>query len=400
MVSHDPSSNRTPATIALVCPDGYSVLLFCKGIIAALADTGWARILVLTDVGEHRGEIEALGTECIDIPVSRFIDPLGDLRYVYALTRSFRRERCDAVLNFSTKPNILGSIAARIAGCRIMVSHVVGLGSTFASGKSVKHVATRSLMRLLYRLACRVSTRVWFTNPADRAYFIRTGLVDLRKTILTRSYLDTVEYSASPGDSAAVATLRAELSLGPDKVVVLMVARLIWPKGVGEFAEAAKLLRDRRPECEFLLVAPPEPPSPQTIAEETVREFETDRNFQWLGFRRDMRFLYALCDIAVLPTYYKEGGYPRALLEPMSMGKPLVTTTSEDCRATVDEGRNGFLVPPRDGAALAAAIERLAASPELRWEFGRHSRTKAVSEFDERSILRGAMREAGLGRTE
>jgi N,N'-diacetylbacillosaminyl-diphospho-undecaprenol alpha-1,3-N-acetylgalactosaminyltransferase len=383
-------------TVALICPDGHSVLLFCKGIIAALREAGWDRVLVITDAGSYRGEIEALGVDCADVPISRFTDLAADLRYIASLRRILARERCEAVLNFSTKPNIFGAMAAKLAGCRTIVSHVVGLGATFLPDPALSARMMRSIMRLLYRLSSHFSSRVWFTNPTDRAYFVDSGLVAERKTMLTRNYLDTLYYSASMEDERDVDALRRELSLDRGRTVVLMVARLIWPKGIREFAGAAELLRARRPECHFLLVAPPEPPSSQTVPVATVKSYEAEGNFTWLGFRRDVRRLYALCDIAVLPTYYKEGGYPRALLEPMSMGKPLVASTSDDCRGTVDEGRNGFLVPPRDAHALADAIEKLAADPDLRREFGRNSRAKAVAEFDERIILHDAIREAGL----
>lgn len=383
-------------TIALVCPDGFSVLLFCKGIIAALREGGWTRVLVVTEVGSHRAELDALGVECVDVAISRFVDPVADVRYVAELLRVFKQERCDAVLNFSTKPNVYGAIAARLAGVERIVSHVVGLGATFLPDGRIRSRIMRSVMRQLYRASSRISRFMWFTNRTDRAYFVETGLVDEARTILTRNYLDTAYYSIGTESAEDVVALRRELGFEPDDVVVLMVARLIWPKGVGEFAGAAALLDDRCPKCRFVLVAPPEPPSPTTVPAGTVREYERGGNFQWLGFRRDVRRLYAACDIAVLPTYYKEGGYPRALLEPMSMGRPLITTTSEDCRGTVDEGQNGLLVPPRDASALASAIETLANDPSLRAAFGAHSRAKAIGEFEERAILSGALHSSGL----
>jgi glycosyltransferase involved in cell wall biosynthesis len=383
-------------TAALVCPDGISVLLFCKGIIAGLRDAGYSRVLVVTDVGSHGAEIQSLGADYVDVPVARFVDPMGDLKYFASLIRVFRRERCDAVLNFSTKPNIYGAVAARLAGIPRVVNHVVGLGAPFVADPTLSSRVFRAVMRVLYRVSMRLSDRVWFTNRNDLAFFSQAGIVDKDRAILTRNYLDTTYYAPTQEPPESVDALRRELQISSDAVVVLMVARLIWPKGIAEFAEAARLLRNRCPQCRLLLVAPPEPSGRQTVPVERVREFERRGNFNWLGFRRDVRALYALCDIAVLPTYYKEGGYPRALLEPMSMGKPLITTTSEDCRDTVEEGRNGLLVPPRDAESLANAIEWLARDPALRRAFGEHSRIKAVTQFEERVIISGALRSAGL----
>ena len=118
-------------TIALVCPDGFSILLFCRGIIGELQRLPGARVLVVTDPGEHAAEIETLGVRLAMVPISRFIDPLADLRYVRDLRRVFLEERCDVVLNFSTKPNLYGAVAARLARVPHVVTHVVGLGASF-----------------------------------------------------------------------------------------------------------------------------------------------------------------------------------------------------------------------------------------------------------------------------
>lgn len=383
-------------TIALVAPDGLTVVLFCLAFIDALKAGGRSKVIVVADVGPHRAELEALGVECVDVPMSRFIDPLSDARYVATLRSVFKRYGCDAVVSHSTKPNVYAPIAARMAGVPRVVNHVVGLGATFVPDGSLKSAVMRRVLLGLYCIACSKCDRVWFTNPADREFFVRAGVVPAEKTILTRNYLDTEFWTMGNVPPDSIAALRLELGITANAPVVLMVARLIRSKGVVEFAQAAHLLREKHPAARFLLVAPEQPPSAQTIAPETIHELEREGNFRWLGFRPDVRRLYALCDLAVLPTYYKEGGYPRALLEPMSLGKPLVTTTSEDCRATVDEGRNGFLVPPRDANALADAIDRLLSDASLRSRFGEHSRRKAVAEFDERPIVTGALRAAGL----
>jgi len=97
--------------------------------------------------------------------------------------------------------------------------------------------------------------------------------------------------------------------------------------------------------------------------------------------------------LAVLPTYYREGGFPRGLTEPMAMGKPVITTESVHCRGTVDEGKNGYLVPIKNAKALAAAIEKLMIDDDKRTRFGRYSREKAVREFDEKAIVPNVIEE-------
>jgi N,N'-diacetylbacillosaminyl-diphospho-undecaprenol alpha-1,3-N-acetylgalactosaminyltransferase len=166
-----------------------------------------------------------------------------------------------------------------------------------------------------------------------------------------------------------------------------MVARMIWAKGIKEFVEASKILKDRMPHVKFVLVGPKEEGIDDAVPESYLTESERSENFIWTGFRNDVKDLYAISDLAVLPSYYREGGYPRALTEPMAMGKPVITTDNVDCRSTVEHGRNGYLVPIKNAKALADAIEILMNDDKKRERFGQYSRLKAVKEYDEKIIV-------------
>lgn len=382
--------------IALVCPDGLSIMLFCKGIIRALQSIPSSRVFVFCDAGAHAGEISELGVVCVPVPIYRWLDPLEDIKHAWRLWAGLRRHRCEVVVNFSTKSNIYGTLAAKLAGAKATYCHVVGLGGGFAPRRGLRGRLIRWGFERLYRLACRWSDRVWFTNARDREFFIRHGLLAERDTVLSRNYLDTDEYALETVGEERRRAAMAHCGLAQDERMVIMVARMIWQKGIREFAEAARFLRERQPRVKFVLVAPLETGSPDAVPESFVREAERTANFKWLGFQSDVKRLYAIADLAVLPTYYREGGYPRALLEPMAMGKPVIATTSEDCRGTVEEGQNGLLVPMRDSHALATAISRVMSDDDLRSRLGRYSRVKAVRDFDERPIVAGALRELGL----
>lgn len=383
-------------TIVLVCPDGLSILLFCKGIIRSLRSVPGARVVVACDEGPYRTQIQELGVTSVHVPYERWMNPLKDLKYLWRLARLFRREQCDLVLNFSTKSNIFGTFAARMAGTRLVLSHIVGLGAAFQAREDFGGRFVRLVVFRLYRLTCAWSHKVWFTNTNDRQYFIDHGLVSEEKAVLTRNYLDVSEYGPGTVSVNSMAAAREACDIAPGDQVVVMVARLIWAKGIREYAEAAERLRESHPHVKFLLIAPLETGSSDAVPEQYVREKEQSANFRWLGFQQDVKRLYAIADLAVLPTFYKEGGYPRALLEPMSMGKPVITTDSPDCRDTVEDGRNGFLVPVRNAEALAAAIVRILDDPDLREAFGQYSYQKARLEFDEGPILAHAFRQMGV----
>jgi N,N'-diacetylbacillosaminyl-diphospho-undecaprenol alpha-1,3-N-acetylgalactosaminyltransferase len=198
--------------------------------------------------------------------------------------------------------------------------------------------------------------------------------------------------------SEQLEALKKEFGLSSEHKIVVMVARMAWTKGVKEFIEASQSVTQRIPEAKFFLVGPTETGSPENVPEAYLKEQETTGSFQWLGFRRDVKALYALADLAVLPSYYREGGYPRGITEAMSMGKPVVTTDSIHCCDTVEEGKNGYLVPVKDSKKLADAITSILIDKKKCKAFGEYSRRKAVKEFDENTIVSEVINKIFLNR--
>ncbi|MBM2832906.1 MAG: hypothetical protein HW406_67 [Candidatus Brocadiaceae bacterium] len=382
--------------IAIVCPDGLSIVLFCKGIIRVLKRIKDTEVFVLSKDGTYKSEIESLGVKSVTVDMYRFFNPLKDFQYFVTLYRIFKREKFDIVINFTTKPNIYGTFAAKMAHINKIISHVVGLGSISLPSDTLTGKLLRYVFLKLYCLSCKLSEKLWFTNRNDLNYFISQGITMQGKSVLTKNYLDTDEYSPTSVSEETLSTLRKELQLVEHNRIVVMVARLIWPKGIKEFVEAAQLLKDKYPYLKFLLVAPVESGGPNAVPESYVREKEKASNFKWLGFRSDVKSFYALSEVTVLPSYYKEGGYPRTLLEPMSMGKPIITTDSPDCREMVEDGKNGYLVPIKDSKLLAEAIEKLIIDENKRKAFGLYSRLKAEKEFDEKKIVSEALVKLGI----
>lgn len=383
--------------IAFVSPDGISILLFCKGILKALKSTREeTRVYVVIGDDQCITEILGLGVEVKVVPMYRFFKPIRDLRTVWCLYRLFRHEKFDIVLNFSTKPNVYGSIAAWLAGVPLRLFHVVGLGTAFLPQQNLQGKVVKYFFCGLYKVACKVTHKVWFTNKNDLSFFVKAGMIEQSKTALTRNYLDTDHYAPMADNDPELIDLRRELGLSGGEKVVVMVARMIWAKGIKEYAEVAVGLSKHLPEVHFLLIAPLETGSEGEVPEDYIRKMEEHSNLRWFGFRKDVIRFYGIADIAVLPTYYKEGGYPRTLLEPMSMCKPVIATDSEDCRGAIDEGKNGYLVPIKDSGALANAIKCLLFDDEKMASFAKHSRHKAVTEFEERLIIKQALTELGV----
>ncbi|MCC7418393.1 MAG: glycosyltransferase family 4 protein [Acidobacteria bacterium] len=382
--------------VAFVAHDGLSTLNFARWFAQELRRRDDVVLHTISSRDLYAEELAALGTRHIDIGPGRFVEPLRDLAYFWALYRTFARERFDVVVTFGTKPNIYGPPAARLAGIRRVVLAVRGLGRLFNPPAGARSRALSWFVHRLYRAACGAADRVWFTSAHDRDYMIAARLVDPDRTFLTANSVDPAFFSAEQAAASDLGALRAELGFAPGDLVVIMVARLVWLKGIAEFVEAAAILRAARPDVRFLLVAPREDGASDAVPVEYVARAQQAGRIAWVEFRKDVRALYQLADIAVLPSYYKEGGYPRALLEPMALGKPVIAADTPECRGPVEPGRNGFLVPPRDAAALAARIAQLVEQPDLRRRFGLRSREIVLERFADAIVGRQVLAELGV----
>jgi len=164
------------------------------------------------------------------------------------------------------------------------------------------------------------------------------------------------------------------------EIVVLLAARMLWDKGVGEFVEAVRLLKRRGVAFRAVVVGILDEGNPRAIPESQLRAWHDEGVVEWWGRRDDMPTVLALSHIVVLPTYYGEG-VPKVLLEAAASARPIVTTAIPGCRDVVRDGENGFLVPPKDPRALGDAIATLVADPGLRERFGKRGRDIAVDEF-------------------
>ena len=296
------------------------------------------------------------------------------------------------VMNISTKPNFYGSIAAKLARVDRIVCSVWGLGLAFSENKSIKTRFFKFFAKQLYRFAFKVSDKVWFTNKVDHEYFVSRSIIKKSKTFLTKNYVNVRNYSAASVSREVSAQLRFELGYLETDKVVIMLSRLSWAKGVRQFCEASELLRAKYPEVKFLLVGQEDLGSPDSVPSAYIASYQKQDNFSWIGFRRDVKELYSICDLAVYPSYYREGGYPRGLTEPMAMGKPVITTDSVHCSGAVEDGVTGILVPIKDSRALSSAIEKIITDESLAADFGRKSRLKAEAELSEDVIIKDLVR--------
>lgn len=324
-------------------------------------------------------EIRALGAEPHEVPLERRgLNPVADLRYYRALRKLIRLLGPDVVIGYTAKPNIWGSLAAR-AERVLSVSMVTGLGYAFVGDTGIIGGAVRGVMRRLYRAATACNYRVVFQNPDDQSDFVAANcLTDTGKVVLVNGSGVDIDYFAP-------------VPL-PSPPVFLLIARLLWAKGIAEYVEAARSVRAQLPDARFQLVGFLES-GLDGASEGDLRQWERE-GIEYLGELADVRPAIAGCSVYVLPSYRE--GTPRTVLEAMSMGRPIITTDAPGCRETTIDGGNGLLVQVADAGSLAAAMVRLARDPDLRVRMGRRSREIAKERFGDENVAADLTSKLGL----
>jgi glycosyltransferase involved in cell wall biosynthesis len=332
---------------------------------------------------EVRESLKSMGVTYATVPLYRTgTSPVRDVATVVSLLRTFRVFRADAVLAYTAKPVIYGLIAARLAGVPLRAAMITGLGSGLGGGSGLRRHALSSLLRRLYAVGLRQANIVFFQNPDDERLFRSMRLVGDRHRVvrINGSGVDLEAFSPAP--------------LPPGPITFLMLGRLIREKGVCEYAEAAHRVHRVRPDARFQLLGPMDS-NPSAITSQDLEDLRTGGAVEYLGVTSDVRPFLARAHVCVLPSYYGEG-VPHAVLEAMAMGRAVLTTDAPGCRETVENGRNGLLVPPRDAAALAEAMLRMLADPERLGLMGRQSRAIAEERFDVHSVNRAILAAMGL----
>lgn len=342
------ASHRLPLGRAAI-EAGYDVHVACpqSPALVALAEQGFTVHPVPIERTRH-----TIATET------------GALR---ALVRLYRELRPDVVHHVTVKPVLYGSLAARLARVPAVVNAMSGLGYLYTA-RGVAAALRRGVVEAVYRVAFRHGRlRVIFQNPDDMTVFVRRRLVRSRDTVLVRgSGVDAHEFVPSPEPEA-------------DAPVIVLPARLLWDKGVGEFAAAARLLRARGFRFRAVLAGDVDEGNPSSVPLAQLHEWVDEGVVEWWGFRGDMPAVYGQSSIACLPSYRE--GVPKALLEAAACGRPIVTSDVPGCREVVTDGETGLLVPPRDAAALANALGALLADAQLRARLGAAGRQRVEREF-------------------
>ncbi len=355
--------------ILLVCNTSWGIVMFRKGVIRELINEGY-KLTVLAPYDDHSSEIEKLGCSYIDLPIdNQGTNILNDIKLIVTLYKHYRDIKPDLIFHYTIKPNIYGTLAAHYAGVK-SIAVITGLGYTFINSSFYTLIA-----KWLYRVALKRSKRVWFINHEDRKVFIKEHIVSRNLIdILPSEGVNTKKYAPK----------KREREDG--KFIFVLIARLLWDKGVGEYVEAARRVSKSKKNVEFWLVGYVDAKNPQAISKDEVESWHSKGWINYLGSTDDVRDYINEADCVVLPSYRE--GISKILLEAASMMKPVIASNVPGCRDVVEHFSSGYLCRVKDTNDLVLKMNKvLSLSKSELHHMGIQGRLLVKNEFDEEIII-------------
>ena len=356
--------------IMITVNSSFNIVNFRSRLVQALLNDGH-ELVALAPRDDRSPRLAEMGVRLIPLKMNSFgTSPLEETALLVRMGAAMRRERPAAILGFTIKNNLYGGFCARGLGIPF-IPNVTGLGLAFAG-----RVWWEPIVRGLYRAAFAKAPVVFFQNSEDMALFLAARLARPDQAVLLPgSGVDLEHFTPQPwrGDAG--------------EIRFLLIARMLWKKGIGDFVEAARLVKRKYPHAVFQLLGPIDEQNPGKVSEARLKEWAAEGVAEYLGSTEEVGPFIAQADCIVLPSFYREGT-PRSLLEAAACARPVITTDMPGCRDTVDHGKSGYLCPAQDPAALAGRmIEMIEAGRDGRARLGRAAREKVEREFDERIVI-------------
>lgn len=359
-------------------------ILFCDNVLWGLVNFRGSVIRHFVQQGDEVVLVAPQDDESImnvDIPEGvRYIpvrlnrcsrNPFTDLIYCAHLYRIYRKEHPDYIFHYTIKPNVYGSIAARLAGINC-TGMVAGLGYGLLGDGMLSR-----LLAVMYRYAFKYVSSIFVLNKFNYQYLLDHKFCTSAQLRLFKGG-EGVDLSAYP-------YVREESG---SPVVFLMVGRVLYDKGYREYVQAAKIVKQQYPDVRCQLLGMLDETYPAHVDEEELKRDVEEGTIEYLASTNDvMQYLGRSGVVVVLPSYFE--GLSRSLMEACAVGRPIIATDIPGCRETVDEGKNGFLVKVKDSSSLAEGMLRyLSLSDAEKQAFSRHSRKKAEETFDVRQVIK------------
>lgn len=357
--------------IVLVSNTSWSIYNFRLGLIRSLLELGYD-VVAVAPRDNFTSKLIAEGIDFKEIYLQNYgTSPLRDLGLFSQLLRIYKSVNPDLIFHYTIKPNIYGSIASFICK-KPSIFVITGLGHLF----EFSNIFIRWITLFLYRIAALLSKEVWFLNDNDRDVFVYKRIVGRKKTRLLRGEgVDTTWFKPRKDKKFNL------------PIRFLFAGRILWDKGIQEFVDAAKIIKERHPYTRFEILGFIDQGNPNSVPYEKISQWQKEKTIKYLGETTDVRQVLEKASCLVFPSFYREG-VSRILMEAAAMETPIITTDNVGCRDVVEHGKTGFLADVRNVNSLVNCIEEfIEMSSQDQMVMGKLGRQKMIREFEEAKIL-------------
>ena len=374
----------------------WNIINFRSSLIRALIIDGH-EVIAVSPNDEYSEKIKSLGCQYIALPIdNKGLNPLKDILLFFRYLKIFILHRPDVYMGFTIKPNIYGSIAARLLEISV-INNITGLGTVF-----IKLSFITQLVKLLYKLSLQRSYCVFFQNSEDRRLFVNEKIVNnnyskkinnlqlLPGSGIDLDYYDLDNYKRLSKNNNNIKKLdtqnKNKKKINGEYFNFLFIGRIIKDKGVMEFVKAARLVKLENLRVRFTILGFIDDKNSNAFKRSEIEEWISEGLIDYLGEAEDVREAISKSDCVVLPSYRE--GTPRTLLEAASMKRPIIATDVVGCREVVVNEENGFLCKPFDAFDLyLKMIKMINLDPAEREKMGINGRKKMVQLFDEKIVI-------------
>tara|TARA_Y100001968_G_scaffold325992_1_gene368248 strand:+ start:5359 stop:6507 length:1149 start_codon:yes stop_codon:yes gene_type:complete len=331
----------------LIAPKLFTVEHICLGLINEWEKETNSKINI---IAEDDGYLEELNNRLIykDLEYSNAIFSWNDIKYIKHIRNETLNDRTSIKIIYAVtlKMIFLTRISTLFINNVLIINCHRGMGRHFS--KKINNVFISKVKNLLMlkilKFCCdNENTINWLTNVEDLRILLTNNILNNQnKTILTKNSIDVKKYSS------IIRKQRENI------FTVVMVSRLIKNKGIDTVLKCAELIAIKKENISILLVGSFE--NENETKNRVVNACTENKCIDYLEFTKNTISIYESADIAILPSKYNEGGYPRSILEPMASGIPIITSNIQGCNNGIENGINGLLINPGSASELFNAI--------------------------------------------
>lgn len=351
--------------VLILANHAITISLFRTELIEAMINEGY-EVYISSPYGEQLEYFIDLGCKFIETHVDRRgTNPKNDLKLLLKYNKILKDIRPNVVLTYTVKPNLYGGIACRINKIPY-ISNVTGLGSGFINGGIIQNI-----VKLLSKISFRKAHRVMVQNSEDLNILINNNLV-----------LDD-NYKLIPGSGV---NLRKYTTLDfPDKedpIEFNFIGRIMKDKGIDEFLEVAKSIKNKYPQVVFNIIGMID----QDEYKEIIEKYQKEGIIKYHGFQKNTIEFIKKSSCTINPSYAE--GMSNVLLESAACGRPIIASDIPGCKEIIINGINGYTFEVKNINKLYKCVEKfINLKYEEKVKMGIEGRKIVEEQFDRQIVV-------------